>query len=100
MPQKSAVIQETGTGTITISAPGSGKYNCLTSLDVESSGAANVVIASPSGTTIWQHGITADESIFKSWDEFVPLIGAENSALIITVSGGAYTINVRGFITP
>jgi len=100
MPQKSSLIEETGTGTITISAPGAGRYNCLTSLDVESSGAANVVVASPSGTTIWQHGITADESVFKSWDELVPLRGAENGAVIITVSGGAYTINARGFVTP
>ena len=98
MIQKSKIIQETGTGTITIAAPGVNKYNMITSLDVESSGAATVTVTSSS--TIWQHGITADESFFKSWDEEVPLRGVENASVVITVSGGAYTINVRGYVTP
>ena len=72
----------------------------LTSLSLESDGAATATVESPSGTIIWQHGITADKSVFKEWDEEVPLRSAENSATIITVSAGAQTINVRGYVTP
>lgn len=98
--QKSSLIEETGTATITIPAAGAGKYNCLTSLDVESDGAATVTIASPVGTTIWQHGITADESFFKEWADEVPLKGAENSIMQIAVSAGNFTANARGYVTP
>lgn len=102
MIQKSTYIQETGTSTITISAPGAGRYICLTSLDAESDNAAGsiVTIKSPATTTKWQHGILQNESFFKSWDPKNPLMGAENQAMVIAVSAGNHTINVSGYVTP
>lgn len=102
MIQKSSYIQESDTSDITISAPGVGRYICLTSLDAESDNAAGatVTIKSPAATTKWQHGILQNESLFKSWDKKNPLIGAENSAVVIAVSAGNFTLNVSGFVTP
>ena len=102
MIQKSVYIQETDTSNITIPAPGAGKYICLTSVDAESDNAAgaSVTIQSPAATNIWQHGILQNESIFKTWGIKNPLIGLENTAVVIAVSAGNFTINVSGFVTP
>lgn len=92
-------IQETGTSTVTIAAPGAGKHNCLTNLTVESDGNCTVTIQSPAATTLWQAGINAGGGIIADWSEENPFMGAQNQAVVVAVSGGNYTINVRGFIT-
>lgn len=102
--QKSSFVQETASGaagcSITVAAPGAGKYVCLTSLDAESDNAGGANVTVTSGTTKWQHGITQNESVFKKWSPGNPLRGAENTAVVVAVSAGGATLNISGFVTP
>lgn len=96
--QKSALIQQSGTSTITIAAPGAGKYICLETLTCESDADADITVVS-GASTLFQCGITANAGIDKYWER-VPLRGLENTSVVITVSAGNKTINVVGFVTP
>ena len=76
--QKSLRIQQTAEdASLTITAPGVGKYNCLESIAVESSAAADVTITS--GGKSYKVAIGAGGGFEKVWPENSPWIGAENS---------------------
>ncbi len=77
--------------TVTISAPGAGKRNYLTDLAAKSDAACTLAIASPVGTTIFSVALAAGEGFEKVWARGLP--GAENAAMVITVSAGTYSIN-------
>ena len=97
--QKSAIIQsQAEDASLTIAAPGAGKYNCLTSLTVESSLEADVTITS--GSKTWKSHIQAGGGVAQEWTDLNPWIGAENSTIVVAVSAGSYTINAQGFVTP
>ena len=99
--QKSSRLQDTAAdASITFGAPGAGKYNIITGIEVESSAAATITIQSQASTNLWQTGITADETSFIAWNDYNAIRGAENQAVVIAVSAGNYTVNARGYVTP
>ena len=87
---------ETGTSTVTITAPAAGKL-ALTALEVKVDASRTITIASPLGTTIWVMTTPAAGIWEKSWGDENPLLGANEQAIVITVSGGTYQINCAGF---
>jgi len=89
----------TSVGAVTIAAPGQGKRNCLTSLIVESSGAADVTIAS-GGVNIALFAIVAATPFALEWPVEFPFMGSDNANLVITVSAGNYNISYQGFVNP
>ena len=99
--QKSSIIQETGTATITLAAPGAGRYNCITSVTVESDTAGDLTISNLKGGYTFTAAVSAGGGFTKEWVEPNMLIGTENTAVAIAMSGGGnYNICVRGFVTP
>lgn len=99
--QKSSRLQDTQSGaSITFAAPGAGKYNVITHITAESDAAATVAIESPASTNKWQTKIPAGGGFEKSWNDQQGIRGAENAAVVITVSAGTYTVNAGGFVTP
>lgn len=96
--RKSARIQQHAeNATLTVTAPGSGKYNCLTGITVESDGAGDVTITS--GSKTWKTAIGAGGGIAKDFIED-PWVGSENATIVITAPGTNYTINVEGYVHP
>lgn len=99
--QKSSRLQSTSSGSsITFAAPGSGKYNIITHLVAESDAACTIAVESPASTTLWQTKVPAGGGFEKSWNDQQGIRGAENAAVIITVSAGTYTISAGGYVTP
>jgi hypothetical protein len=99
--QKSKILQKTTSGaSLTFDAPGAGYYNMLTSIMAESDMDCTLTIQSPSGSTIWQATIPAGGGFTFEKGEAEALRGTENSAVVIAVSAGTYTISARGYVTP
>lgn len=97
--QKSIRIQgQAEDASLTIAAPGLGKYNCLTALTVESSLESDVTMTS--GSKTWKTHIQAGGGVVKEWPSDAAWIGDENATIVVAVSAGAYTINAEGFVTP
>ena len=98
--QKSAQIQAAAEdASLTISAPGAGKYNCLTQLIIESSAAGDITITS-TGATTFKAAIGAGGGLTLDWRDSSPWRGGENASVVVAVSAGSYTINARGFVHP
>ena len=99
--QKSVQIQSASEdASLTISAPGSGKYNCLTQLVVETSAAGDFTITS-SGATTFKAAIGAGGGLTLDWRDSSPWRGGENASIVVAMGGGGnYTINARGFVHP
>lgn len=83
---------------ITVAAPGAGRKNVLHSVTITNSANANVLVQSPSGTTIWRSKTFGSGGFAKDWDSDSGVFGAENAALIISVSAGTYQISASGVI--
>ena len=97
--QKSSRIQgHAEDASLTITAPGAGKYNCLTSVAMESSAAADATITS--GSKTYKVAIGAGGGFTQLFGQNNPWIGVENTSIVIAVSAGSYTINAEGFVTP
>ena len=98
--QKSSLIQTNAEdASLTIAAPGQGKYNCLTQVTVESSAAGDFTITSGSKTQ--KSAIGAGGGLVLDFPEPNPWVGAENTSVVLAMGGGGtYTINVRGFVHP
>lgn len=99
--QKSAQIQAASEdASLTVTAPGAGKYNCLTQLVVEGGSAGDITITS-TGKTTFKAAIGAGGGLTLDWPENSPWIGGENASVVVAHSGGgSYTINARGFVHP
>lgn len=98
--QKSSIIQESGTGTVTIAAPGAGRYNAFTNVVVETDAAGDLTITGLKGGITKTVGVAAGGGYDANYDEFNALLGAENTAVAFAFSAGNYNIFVRGFVTP
>ena len=86
---------ETGVATVTITAPTVGRL-ILQSIAVDSDAACDITIESPLGTNIQRWTIPAAGGVGDSYALGAGIIGAETSAMIISVSAGNYNINVSG----
>ena len=90
---------DTDTSTITINAPGAGRYNILKSINVIGDSACNILVQSPSGTTVWQTELQGGGGGFDTrWADDDGIYGAENQAMLVSVSAGTYKISVTGVI--
>ena len=97
--QKSSFIQTTAEdASLTVVAPGAGKYNCLTQVTVETSAAGDFTITS--GSKVFKAAIGAGSGLVLDFQEPNQWIGAENTSIVIAMSAGSYTINARGFVHP
>ncbi len=96
--QKSSKINQTSANaTLTVAAPGGGKYNCLTYISVDSDAACNITIT---GKATWIFKLVGAGGWTAEFPEENTMMGSENTALTIAVSAGNYNINVIGFVTP
>jgi hypothetical protein len=95
-------FQDTGTSTITISAPGTGRYNRVVSLTAHSTATSTIAICSPSTTSvIWSSVVGKREvtgALVVNFPKGLGPRGTENGALKITSSAGTYRLNVTGEI--
>lgn len=90
--------QDTQATTVTISAPGAGRYNILKSINVKGSTTSDITVSSPAATAIWKTSLLGPGGFDKDWDGEGGVRGAENQALVITVSAGTYTISANGVV--
>jgi hypothetical protein len=82
---------------VTIAAPGAGKRNCLSSLDVVSDTAYTLRVLDGT-TTSYALALAANGGLVRSWDTEDLFCGSANAAMYITVSAGTYSINYKGFV--
>jgi hypothetical protein len=90
---------QTSTSTVSISAGGAATRNCITNIDVISTGAYTFRVLN-GGSTFYELTLGADQGIVRSWDVNDPLCGTANTAMQIKVStsaAGTYQINYMGF---
>ncbi len=85
------------TNTVTLSAAGAGKRNCLTDLTFISNSTytINVLVGQ---TTFFQLLMPANTGLVKDWDIQKPVCTANNEAMQIKIDNGAFKINYQGFV--
>jgi len=95
-------FQKTGTGTLTVAAPGAGRYNMVKSIAAYSSATASIAICSPSSTTvIWGGAVTKTalaNCLVHDFSEGAEPKGNENKPIYIKCSAGTYRLSVTGVV--
>lgn len=87
----------TSTNTVTISAAGSAKRNCLTNVVVISTDAYTFRILD-GGTTDYSVVMPAGSGVVQDWSIDDPFCGTVNTQMEIKCSAVVYSINYKGFV--
>ena len=92
-------FQDSAKGTITVGAPGTGRYNLVKSISGYSDATASIAVCSPSTTTVIWAGLSgAVTPLVMPFPEDGEPRGTENGTLYVTCSAGTYRISVTGVI--
>lgn len=85
------------TGDVTIAAPQSGAYNCITDVVVMSTQAYTFRMLS-GNTTNFSVSFGASVGLVKDWNPEDAFCAAQNATLTIKTSTSPYELNYKGFI--
>jgi len=92
-------FQDSEVGTITVAAPGAGRYNLVKSISGYSDATASIHIYGASTTTVVWAGLSgAVTPLVLSFPEGAEPKTAENTALHVSASAGTYRLSVTGLI--
>ena len=93
-------FSDSSAATITIGAPGTGKYNLVKSISGYSDATASIAICSPSTTTVIWAGICGiTQPLVLCFPDGGEPTGTENGAVKVTCSAGTYRISVTGKVS-
>ncbi len=85
--------------TLTIAAPGAGRYNTLQAIAAVNSATATIAICSPSTTTvIYSLKNSGVGSINQSFPIGAGVRGVENKPLYVKSSAGTYKLSATGIV--
>lgn len=85
---------------VTIASAGVGLRNCLTDVTAISNSTYTfrILDGATNGTTTFQLLLPANVGLAKDWRPETPFCGSPNSAMLITVDNGTYSINYQGVV--